>query len=298
MLMKCFADINKKYFCNSEFKMQNAEKNKKKSDNSEFPSFEDKWILNSTFSWIELNIGCPARNVMHTWWGSALLQDKKHTLDIIKKLSWTINMPFSIKTRTGIDTNDKKNQIEFLKEVSTYVSMITIHGRTVKQAYTGNVDREFMYELKNKVNKHCKIIGNGGIKSYEEIERRCKWNGPKDFTLDGIMIGQAAIGNPRIFTPHIPSREEIKDIVLRHLDYMISYENYFQKEKFTGILTMPSSDIIWHHLEKSSAIIISEFRKHLFQYVKWIPWSKEFKQKVATIVDYDQLVEEIQKFFV
>jgi tRNA-dihydrouridine synthase len=58
------------------------------------------------------------------------------------------------------------------------------------------------------------------------------------------MIGQAAIGNPRIFTPHIPSREEIKDIVLRHLDYMISYENYFQKEKFTGILTMPSSDII------------------------------------------------------
>jgi tRNA-dihydrouridine synthase len=77
---------------------------------------------------------------------------------------------------------------------------------------------------------------------------------------------------------------------------MISYENYFQKEKFTGILTMPSSDIIWHHLEKSSAIIISEFRKHLFQYVKWIPWSKEFKQKVATIVDYDQLVKEIQEF--
>ena len=60
------------------------------------------------------------------------------------------------------------------------------------------------------------------------------------------MIGQAAIGNPRIFTPHIPSREEIKETILKHLDLMISYENYFQeqKENFTGILTMPSSDII------------------------------------------------------
>ena len=79
-------------------------------------------------------------------------------------------MPLSIKTRTGVDTDDKKNQMEFLKEASTYVSMITIHGRTVKQAYTGDADWDFIYEVKSNVDKHCKIIGNGGIKSYEEIE--------------------------------------------------------------------------------------------------------------------------------
>ncbi len=81
-----------------------------------------------------------------------------------------MKIPFSIKTRTGINEEDRKNQMKFLIEASKYVDIITIHGRTVKQVYTGNVDREFMYELKNKVNKHCKIIGNGGIKSYEEIE--------------------------------------------------------------------------------------------------------------------------------
>lgn len=200
-------------------------------------------------------------------------------------------MPLSIKTRTGISDDDKKNQMKFLVEASKYVDMITIHGRTVKQAYTGDADWEFIYELKKKVAKNCKIIGNGGIKNYEEIET-LKNN------LDGIMIGQAAIGNPRIFTPHVPSREEIKKIILKHLDYMISYENYFQeqKTKYKDILVMPEN--LNMNVTNPQAITLAEFRKHLFQYVKWISWSKEFKQKISTIVDYEQLVEEIQKFFV
>jgi tRNA-dihydrouridine synthase len=82
------------------------------------------------------------------------------------------------------------------------------------------------------------------------------------------MIGQAAIGNPRIFTPHTPSREEIKKTILRHLDYMISYENFFQeqKTKYKGILTMPDNLNI--NVKHPQAITLAEFRKHLFQYVK------------------------------
>lgn len=82
------------------------------------------------------------------------------------------------------------------------------------------------------------------------------------------MIGQAAIGNPRIFTPHLPSREEIKETILKHLDYMISYENYFQqqKAKYKSILTMPEK--LGVNIENPQAITLAEFRKHLFQYVK------------------------------
>jgi tRNA-dihydrouridine synthase len=90
--------------------------------------------------------------------------------------------------------------------------------------------------------------------------------------LDGILIGQAAIGNPRIFTPHTPSKKEIKETILKHLDYMIYHEEYYQqqKEKFDGTLVMPSSKMENHGKlsDKLSEIMICAFRKHLFQYIK------------------------------
>jgi len=258
MVMKCFEDIQKKY--------------------------------GKIFSWIELNMWCPARNVMNTWWGSALLKDRKQTLNIIKKLSWVMKIPFSIKTRTGIDESDLQEQMKFLVEASKYVSMITIHGRTVKQWYSAESNRDFIYELKKKIDKKCKVIGNGWIKSYEDI-------GSLVGNLDGAMIGQAAVGNPRIFTPHTPDRKEIKETILKHLEYMISYENYFQEQKikFKDVLVMPEN--LKMNIKNPQAITLAEFRKHLFQYVKWIPWSKEFKQKISTISEYEPLVNEIQKFF-
>jgi tRNA-dihydrouridine synthase len=82
------------------------------------------------------------------------------------------------------------------------------------------------------------------------------------------MIGQAAIGNPRIFTPHTPDRKELKETILKHLDYMVAYEQVFQgeKKKFTGILNMPNHPKIQH--KEIPQIVIVEFRKHLFQYLK------------------------------
>ena len=82
------------------------------------------------------------------------------------------------------------------------------------------------------------------------------------------MIGQAAIGNPWIFTPHVPTREERKATILKHLDYMITYEHFFQQQKdsYTGVLAMP--DTLKIHTKNPLAITLAEFRKHLFQYVK------------------------------
>jgi tRNA-dihydrouridine synthase len=82
------------------------------------------------------------------------------------------------------------------------------------------------------------------------------------------MIGQAAIGNPRIFTPHTPDRKELKETILKHLDYMVAYEQVFQEEKknFKDILKMPNHPNIQH--KEIPQITIVEFRKHLFQYLK------------------------------
>ena len=87
------------------------------------------------------------------------------------------------------------------------------------------------------------------------------------------MIGQAAIGNPRIFTNHVPTLEEKEEIILKHLDLSLQFKG-----------------------DQSEERIIIEFRKHLFQYIKGIPDSRERKQKVATITDYNTLKEEIKNF--
>lgn len=153
------------------------------------------------FIGIELNLGCPAHNIMKSGGGSELLKCKEETLNIIQALSKASKLPFSIKTRTGLNEADKEAQFDFILKASKYCSMITIHGRTTNKVYSGEADREFIYKLKEKIfatrdpqstTPLCKVIGNGGIISYEQAKAKLG-------NLDGVMIGQAAIGNPRIF---------------------------------------------------------------------------------------------------
>jgi len=77
------------------------------------------------------------------------MKDKQKTLDIIKAMSEELTIPFSLKTRIGLTQEDVKEQFDFVLEASKYVWMITIHGRTYSQSHSGEVDRDFIYRLKN-----------------------------------------------------------------------------------------------------------------------------------------------------
>ena len=299
-LVQCFVEVEQKYGPSVECIVQSAEvkvKNTKQNINSKLYTINSKlspW--QNIFTWLELNLGCPAKTVIQNGWGSAMLKDRTQVLDILKEIKKQTALPLSIKTRTGITDDDKIQQKDFLIQASQICSMMTIHGRTVKQVYSGDADWDFMYDIKRQTSNvtrwtPCKILGNGGITSYEEIEEK-KWN------LDGILIGQAAIGNPRIFTPHIPNNKELKETILRHLELMVRSEQYFEQQakQWSGALKMPE-------VKKLPAIqfpvneqIVVAFRKHLFQYIKWISWSKEWKRTIAVIKDYKALVEEIEKF--
>lgn len=226
-----------------------------------------------------------------------MLKDRKETLDIIKTIKKQTSLPLSIKTRTGITDDDKIQQKDFIIQASTYCDSITIHGRTVKQVYSGDADWEFMYDIKRLTSNvsrwtFCKIFGNGWITTYEEIDEK-KWN------LDGVLIGQAAIGNPRIFTPHMPSAQELKVTILRHLELMVRSEQYFQQQamQWSGVLNMPEVKKLPKIQFPINEQIVVAFRKHLFQYITWITWSKEWKRTIAVIKDYEELVKEIEKFF-
>jgi tRNA-dihydrouridine synthase B len=123
------------------------------------------------FSGIELNTGCPSNTVMKCGGGSELMRNKKKTLSIIQHLSESLYfLPFSIKVRTGLNEADKLEQADFLLEASRYCSKISIHGRTLKQLYSGDVDWEFIHHLAQTIRRrdkaclvrqhhmHCQII--------------------------------------------------------------------------------------------------------------------------------------------
>ncbi len=247
--------------------------------------------------WIELNTGCPANNVMKSWWGSALLKDKEFTLDIIKTLSKNLKVPFSIKSRTWINDEDKKSQMDFLVKASDYCHMITIHCRTLKELYSGEWDRDFIYELKKRANKNCKILWNGAIKDFHEIEKKVN-------NLDGVMIGQSAIWNPRIFTEQTPTLQEKFKTILEHINLLAKYEI------FTSDLNPKNLWIkkIKPNLKDIESINISEnydkiyytpllFRKYLHQYLKWIVGWKELKETCNKTTDLNQTISNIKSFF-
>lgn len=260
------------------------------------------------FAGIELNTGCPSTTVMKVWGGSDMMKDKEKTLHTIQQLSKVLTfLPFSLKTRAGIKEEDKSDQLDFIVQASQFCNKITIHGRTLKQLYIWEADREFIQEVKKQVlkngNPNCEIIGNGGISSYEQAKKYCEQYG-----VDGVMIGQWAIGDPWIFTPHQASMEEKLTIILRHLDITVACDQYFEEnieaceEKINGKITIPDGWVEERikrnlHISDFESRSVVEFRKFLFQYIKGIPESRERKQRIVPIKHYLETRILIQKFF-
>lgn len=118
------------------------------------------------------------------------------------------------------------------------------------------------------------------------------------------MIGQAAIADPWIFTGHTPTPAERHETILFHLKLMIIAYDYYNKNlHFTETFTQPSYekrieevenfDVTRYDIGKS----VIEFRKYLFNYVNGLVGNRDFKNIVATIKEYEPLVEAIDTFF-
>jgi tRNA-dihydrouridine synthase len=111
------------------------------------------------------------------------------------------------------------------------------------------------------------------------------------------MVGQAAIGNPWIFTPYVPTSSEKLEMVLRHLDLSVACE-----QLFSGMVLVTSEQLetqIEENLKKPDFAVhaLVEFRKFLFQYVKGMSESREWKPTILQITQYGELREAIRRFF-
>ncbi len=143
---------------------------------------------------IDINFGCPVKKVASKGAGAGMLRDIPKMLDITRRVVQAVNIPVTVKTRLGWDSDNKiiTDLGPMLQDCG--IAALTVHGRTRAQMYTGSADWSLIGELKNDPRMHIPIIGNGDITTPEQAREAFERYG-----VDGIMIGRAAFGAPWIF---------------------------------------------------------------------------------------------------
>ncbi len=174
---------------------------------------------------IDLNAGCPAKKVVKSGSGSALMRDPVLMQEVVRALIESTSRPVTVKIRSGWD-EDSINAPEvagFVEELG--VSAITIHPRTRAQSFSGTADWSLITEVKRSV--RIPVIGNGDVRCADDAIRMIDTTG-----CDAVMIGRGAIGNPWIFRdvraamtgaepPPEPSLHERLETAIEQLDLMV-----------------------------------------------------------------------------
>ncbi|MFP4424626.1 MAG: tRNA dihydrouridine synthase [Candidatus Woesearchaeota archaeon] len=160
---------------------------------------------------IDINMGCPDKNVIKQGAGAALLKRPSKIGEITSYLANNLQKPVTVKIRSGYDRCDLPETIRIAKIIEeSKAAAITIHPRTVVQAYRGEADWEVIAAVKKAVS--IPVIGNGDCRSLEDAEVMRRRTG-----CDYVMIGRAAIGNPGIFAG------ERRQLFRKYLEYCELY---------------------------------------------------------------------------
>ncbi len=223
---------------------------------------------------VDINMGCPAPKVVKNGDGSKLLLDLEKAEKIIKAVVQNSDKPVTLKIRKGWDKNNLV-AVEIAKIAEQNgISAITVHGRTRSEFYTGKADWDIIKQVKESVS--IPVIGNGDV-----IDKESALEMFKETNVDGIMIGRGTFGNPWIFREIIhylqtgeklpkPTNEEKLEVIKQHIDLAV-------KEK--------------------GEIAVKELRKHIAWYTKNLKNSSEFRNKINTIEQEDELINYIDEYF-
>lgn len=139
---------------------------------------------------IDINFGCPAKKIIHSGHGSALLKEPELARKIVEATKKATSLDVSVKTRLGWDNPEQI--FDFGKMVfEAGADLLTVHGRTAKQAFGGEADYTNIFKLKEQFPEKI-IIGNGDITDKEKAKEVLK-------KLDGVMIGREATRDFWIF---------------------------------------------------------------------------------------------------
>jgi tRNA-dihydrouridine synthase B len=223
---------------------------------------------------IDINMGCPVPKVVKNGEGAALMNDLPLAERIIRAVVASVTLPVTVKFRLGWDQEHiVAPELAKIAE-GCGAAAVAVHGRTRNQFYHGHADWAEIGRVKAAVK--IPVIGNGDIRSPETARALMEQTG-----CDGVMIGQAACGNPWIFRQVAaylqdgrilpgPSVAERFQTIRDHLELQVAYSGETRA--------------------------IKEMRKHLAWYFKGLPGSARFRDLINTLTGWAEVSHALTEY--
>ena len=223
---------------------------------------------------IDINYGCPVKQVACKGAGAALLQDIPKMVSMTKKIVDSVKLPVTVKTRLGWD-DKTKNILEVAERLQDIgIKALTVHARTRSQMYKGSADWTLLGELKNNPRIIIPVFGNGDVDTPQKVVEM-----KNRYGVDGIMIGRASIGYPWIFN-------QVKQYLAGNTSYSVPGID----ERIEVCRTHLLKSVEW----KGNVLGILEMRRHYTNYFKGMDHIRDYRVKLVTSNHLDELLETLE----
>jgi tRNA-dihydrouridine synthase B len=224
---------------------------------------------------IDINMGCPVKKVCNSWCGSALLQDEKLVQAILEAVVGAVDVPVTLKFRTGWDRQHKNAlRIAALAEASG-IAMLTLHGRTRADGYAGEAEYDTIAAVKASVG--VPVVANGDIDTPEKAKAVLAATG-----ADAVMIGRAAQGRPWIF---------------REIDHFLQTGDHLPPPLVSEVAALMEEHLLAHYAFYGDYLGVRTARKHIGWYVRSLPGGEPFRQAMNRLEDCDAQLAAVRRFF-
>ena len=224
---------------------------------------------------IDINMGCPVKKVCNSWCGSALLQDEALVASILEAVAGAVDVPVTLKFRTGWDRQHKNAlRIAAIAEASG-IAMLTLHGRTRADGYSGDAEYDTIAAVKAAVK--IPVVANGDITTPEKAKYVLEYTG-----ADAVMIGRAAQGRPWIF---------------REIAHYLSHGLHLPAPMVSEVRNLMQEHLKAHYAFYGDYMGLRTARKHIGWYVRDLPGGEEFRQRMNKLESCEEQLSAVDFFF-